>query len=281
MVLRRVDSMHVNPWLVPTVSLGYVLFFAGYIVTARIKGAAGHVAWSAFAVLLFIPGMLMPMYYLHLFDRWEFYCSFRAAPLSELTASASGILAGTLAWWAARLGANRLSMILGMFIILTLGLAAPYVKPMLAPVDPSVYRNEWRDGVCLQSTASCGAASVATILNLYGIESAEKEIADECYTYVGGTENWYLARALRRRGLNVDFVFIDTPVQGNLPVPSIAGTNMGQAGHFITILTESSDEYVVGDPLSGRSRHSKDDIFNEISFSGFFMHVTRREGENQ
>jgi glucan phosphoethanolaminetransferase (alkaline phosphatase superfamily) len=268
--------MNFNPMLIPTVLLGYAFFFAGYRISSKITSTRGHIAWSVVAVLLFVPGMLIPMYYLHWFDHWKFFYSFRAAPFSELTASASGFLAGTLALWALRLRANRIVMVTGMILILTLGLAAPYVKPVLAPVDPSVYRNKWRDGVCIQSTASCGAASAATILRLYGIDATEHEVADECYTYVSGTENWYLARALRRRGLNVEFVFAHSPVR-NLPVPSIAGINMGQAGHFITILDETVDDYIIGDPLSGRSSRPKDQVFERISFTGFFLHVTREE----
>jgi hypothetical protein len=268
--------MHFNPMLIPTVVLGYALFFAGYTVSARLTGRGSRIGWMLFGVLLGLPGILMPMYYLHFFDRWAFFFTFRAVPLSELTASASGILAGTVANYSARLRASRSVMTVGMLIILTLGLAAPYAKPILAPVDPSVYRNQWRDDVCLQSTASCGAASAATILRLYGIEATEREIAGECYTYVSGTENWYLARALRRRGLKADFIFVDPPVR-DLPVPSIAGINMGQAGHFITILSENEDHYVVGDPLSGRSEIPKNEIFDRIRFTGFFMHVTLRD----
>lgn len=272
--------MHFNPLLIPTVVLAFGFFYAGYQVSARTSSFTARVVWMTIAILSSVPGLLMPMYYLHVFDRWELFYSCRAAPLSELTASASGLLAGTLTYAAVRLGAHRFVVTMGLLIILTLGLAAPYAKPILAPVDPSVYRNEWREDVCLQSTASCGAASAATILRLYGIDATEREIADECYTYVAGTEAWYLARALRRRGLNVAFVVVDPPVH-NLPVPSIAGTNvgLGQAGHFITILEETEEYYVVGDPMSGRSRHRKDGIFQDIDFTGFFMHVTRAENE--
>ncbi|MCC6488879.1 MAG: hypothetical protein IT364_15375, partial [Candidatus Hydrogenedentes bacterium] len=259
--------------LIPALVLGYALFFAGYKVCARLKRARTQIGWLAFGALLAIPGVLMPLYYLHLFDRWALFFTFRALPLAELAASGAGILAGTLASHAVRLQANRHVMTVGMLMILTLGLAAPYIKPILAPVDPSVYRNQWRDGVCLQSTASCGAASAATILRLYGIDSTEREIALECYTYVSGTENWYLARALRKRGLKVDFIFSEPPLQA-LPVPSIAGINMGQAGHFITILSETADRYAIGDPLNGRSEIPKTEVFGRIQFTGFFMRVT-------
>jgi hypothetical protein len=89
-----------------------------------------------------------------------------------------------------------------------------------------------------------------------------------------------LARALRRRGLNVEFAFTGTPVEC-VPVPSIAGITMGmgEAGHFITILSETEDRYVVGDPLNGRSEHVKNEILDAFSFTGFFMHVTRGDGE--
>ena len=70
------------------------------------------------------------------------------------------------------------------------------------------------------------------MLRLYGIDATEREVALECYTYVSGTENWYLARALRKRGLKVVFIFADPPFQA-LPIPSIAGINMGQAANGV------------------------------------------------
>ncbi len=264
--------MHVNPLIVPALILAFALFFAAYRITPKIEGAAARVTWHVFALVSPVPALSMALYYLHLYDDSALYFAFRAFPLSELTASGTGIAAGLLAYWANRARIVGIVFIHGLMILMTLGIAVPYAKPVLAPVDADVYRNTWRDGVCIQSTASCGAASVATILKHYGIETTEKEIALECYTYVAGTENWYLARALRRRGLKVTFR-IDRPVPKELAVPCIAGVNMGAAGHFITILENNGDSYVVGDPLVGRATYSKEDLFREFRFAGFFMAV--------
>ncbi|MFA6240954.1 MAG: cysteine peptidase family C39 domain-containing protein [Candidatus Hydrogenedentales bacterium] len=264
--------MHVNPLILPTLILAFGLFFVAYRIAPRIETATARTAWYVFALLSPVPALLMALFYLHLYDDSVSFYAFRAFPYSELSASGAGVAAGTLAYWVNRVRVAGFFFIPGVLLLMVLGIAAPYAKPMLAPVDPSVYRNTWRDGVCIQSTASCGAASVATILKHFGIDATEKEIALECYTYVAGTENWYLARALRRRGLKVTFC-IDPPLPEVLPVPCIAGVNMGAAGHFITILEQNGDSYVVGDPLVGRATYSKEDLFREFRFTGFFMAV--------
>lgn len=265
--------MHINPLLFPTLVLAYGLFAAAYRFTPLMRGKMRAIAWYTFALLSPFPALLMAMYYLHLYDDSALYYSFRAFPYSELTASGTGIAGGVIAYWAGRVRVVGLLFNPALLLLLTVGIFVPYAKPLLAPVDPNIYRNTWRDGVCIQSTASCGAASVATILKHYGIDSTEREIALECYTYVAGTENWYLARALRRRGLSVTFR-VEDRLPDVLPAPCIAGVHMGAAGHFITILEHNGDEYVVGDPLSGRATYSSKEILQELRFTGFFMPVS-------
>ncbi|MBI5095837.1 MAG: hypothetical protein HZB26_25815 [Candidatus Hydrogenedentes bacterium] len=264
--------MNVNPLIAPTLLLAYALAFASYAVTRRIKGVSLQAAWFVAAVLGALPAVSMPLYYTHLYDHWAAYYAFRALPYSELTASGAGLLAGVVAHWARRFHARGRFVDMALLVLLTLGVAAPYAKPVLAPVAPGVFQDRWSEGVCLQSTASCGAACTATFLKLFGFDMTERQIAQECFTYVAGTENWYLARALRKRGLNVTFVVLD-PKARELPIPCIAGIKMGEAGHFICILGEENGAIVVGDPLMGRYTCTKDELFAKIRFAGFFMHI--------
>ena len=65
-------------------------------------------------------------------------------------------------------------------------LAALYA--LVVPIRglPPECSNEWRNGVCLQSSqATCSAASAATMLSAYGIATTEQEMAELCLTRQG------------------------------------------------------------------------------------------------
>jgi ABC-type bacteriocin/lantibiotic exporter with double-glycine peptidase domain len=112
---------------------------------------------------------------------------------------------------------------------------------------------------------------VATILRTYGFPVAEKELAIEAYTSRGGTENWYLARAIRSRGLKADFVI--QPREHIAPPPSsLAGVLLpGGDGHFIAVMSESATDVVIADPLIGRLVISKAELERRYGFTGFFL----------
>lgn len=88
-----------------------------------------------------------------------------------------------------------------------------------------------------------------------------------------GTENWYLTRALRRRGLHAHYV-IQSPGQPTFPFPSIAGTEYrgrGGSGHFITILGQEEGRYLIGDPLVGRLLLTPEQLRQQYYMTGFFL----------
>ena len=265
----------------PTIALAGLLFLVGYRLAGR---RALALAWAA-ALLLAVPALLYALYYLHLFDGAVWFYHLRSAPGSELAASGAGVVAGM----ACRLlappgrrgeGTDGLPL-LGPFLTglipgcLLLLLAGPYAKPVLLPLRMPL-EDRWSEGVCIQSTPStCGPSSAATLLRRYGRGASERELVRECYTSGSGTENWYLARALRRRGLRVGYTIV-RPQPGRLEYPAIAGTDLGGeggAGHFIAVLDRQGDRYVVGDPLSGRFVLTLAELKQRYYFTGFFMLV--------
>lgn len=254
-------------WLfLPVVALATVLFAAGYRAGKR----AGWPIWLAASVCA-LPAILFATYYFHWFDDAVWFYRFRAVPLTELSASGAGLLAGLVYAWLARRGHGARYLVPPLLLA---GLFVPYMKAVVAPLDPSQLAGRCRDGVCLQSTPStCGPASVATLLRMFDFEESEKTLAQEAFTSAGGTENWYLARALRRRGFPVDYVIVERPVT-RLPHPSVAGVTLpGGAGHFIAILEETGDAYVIGEPMHGKLTVPKSRLSSSYNFTGFFLVV--------
>ncbi len=108
---------------------------------------------------------------------------------------------------------------------------------------------------------------------MLGRPASEQEIAREAFTSRGGTENWYLARALRRRGFDVTFD-IEPAASGIIRSPAIAGVVLrGGAGHFIAILESAGDAVTLVDPLDGKHTIAKAALNDRYRFTGFFMAV--------
>jgi hypothetical protein len=194
---------------------------------------------------------------------------------SELSAAGLGLLGGMLqanrpSWPRMR----KLTSAFGIPILFTFALCAPYLKPVLRPLHLPAMTNEATDGVCRQSTPStCGPASAVTLAKLAGVELDEHQLARECFTSQGGTENWYLARALQRHGLKTEFLELPSNTE-EFPHPAIAGVTLSYGtGHFIPILGKEGSNYIVGDTMQGREVKSMAELQGEYRFTGFFLIV--------
>lgn len=260
-----------NLLFIPTFLLAVVLFVAGYRLASKRCPLLLVAAFSIAAV----PAVIMAAYYAKIFSeaRW-LYC-FRALPMTELTASGLGLIAGWLQYQ--RHCHPRLKRLISPFFIpflSTLVIAAPYLKQILLRPDWNAYKDRWDENVCLQSSeSSCGPASAATLLHYMGVNMTEKEIAQESFTTRRGTENWYLLRTIHRHGVNARYV-VTSPGIEHIKFPAIAGVilkNTVGTGHFIAILDEQDGNLVTGDPLVGLKTISRSELPELYEFTGFFL----------
>jgi hypothetical protein len=268
--------MNPNFLFVPTLGLAGVFSLVGFQLRNRTVHPLGSIFLLIGSAALALPGLLMVVYYFHFFDNAVWFYEFRALPFSEPSASGLGLLAGIFHSNDPR---DSLSRRLSAPVVLFLLLMVPFIKPILASVDFSLIKNQWAGDVCLQSTAStCGPASAASLLKAFGQEASERELAHECFTSTGGTESWYLARAFRRRGLDVQFVKVRES-RGHIPIPAIAGVTLGHGvGHFIAVLAGTPTDYVFADPMTGKVVIPKDAANNQYHFTGFFTVIHQRGG---
>lgn len=230
-------------------------------------------------VLSSLPAIAYVGYYLHLIDEPITLYRLRAMPGSELLAGLIGLPCG---WFFKRLGDHPRRWVRLCTLVIAIApmlLVIPYAKVVTTPLEREYLRDRWEDGICLQSTGStCGPSSAATLLHALGLPGDEATLAAEAHTSASGTEIWYLARALRTRGVEVSF----TTTEANpttLPFPAIAGTRIGGphgTGHFIAILGRDGERYVIGDPMQGRRLMPATDIGTKRWFTGFFLVVEQR-----
>jgi len=262
-----------NYWLIPTLLLGFALFWLGMIVARRSSGGALYISLFI-GLLASIPGIVFTAYYFKVLGEPIRLYEFRSIPGSELTAAGAGFLAGLLQEGLSKWEGFQKTAGKRLFaILLFFGLIGPYLKPVVRPPQWNQFQDRWAEDVCLQtSESSCGPACAATLLRLLGKPATEKQMAQESYTSRLGTENWYLARTLRNHGAKVKFTLSANPNKA-WPFPAIAGVRSGNTGHFVVILGCDGDQYVIGDPIGGKHVQSQAAWRQTYQFTGFFLLV--------
>ena len=266
-----------NSFFWPTLALAAAIFLLGHTLHRGKQSPAIRAVLWILALVAALPGFFFALYYTKLLGEPLWLYRFRALPGSELAAAGLGLLAGMLQ--AGRNHAPRLKKLtgaVGVPLIFGFALCLPYLKPLLRPLHLPDGPNDLSEGVCRQSTPStCGPASAVTLAHQAGIEINEHELAQASFASAGGTENWYLVRALRKRGLRPEFLKLEKN-PGRLPCPAIAGVRLKYAtgtGHFIPILSETNGQYEIGDPMRGRETMSLSQLHELYDFTGFFLIV--------
>lgn len=263
-----------NWFSIPTLLLGLVAYFLGQRWLRCVSSVKTTSLYLCVALILALPAFFYAAYYSRLLGEPVWLYRLRTIPSSELLAGFAGFAA---AWLQIRfvpplklspIGSRLLVPVILIFII-----ALPYLKPICRPLRTSKLQDRWEDGVCMQSSFStCGPASAATVLRYLGVNVSERELAQESFTCASGTENWYLARALRRRGFTTAFK-LDENLKS---LPAIAGVRMkstDNSGHFIAVLERQGNRFVIGDPMEGRSIHTFDELRDKYEFTGFVMMI--------
>lgn len=232
---------------------------------ARDRPLKTRILLSLVATLAAIPGASFAVYYAHILPEPAWYYQFRSIPGTELLVGLLGVAGGLVATLL-----PRVLLVLPLFGVAAFSIA-PVIKPFFGPIPRGALLEAWEGDVCLQSTPStCGAASTATILRHFGIAATESALAAEAHSYSAGTEAWYLARAARSRGCDVAFdLGPGFSPEGGLP--AVVGVRLESRGHFIPILGQDGDRFIVGDPMRGPESLSRDQLQQRYEFTGFHM----------
>ncbi len=261
--------MQVNPLLLPTVAGAAAFFCIGAKLETHLISRISRLYLWIFSTILAVPGILFIAYYSHLFDNAAWYYNLRTFYYTELAGCGLGLIAGVVhSWWRPEGLGERISVPVVLLVLVLI----PFSKPLINPLDFAQLKDRFDGDVCLQSTFStCGPASAVTILRSFGENETEKKFAQECFTSRGGTEIWYLARALRHRGFATK-VQIVAPEATTLPSPAIAGVVLpGGAGHFIAVMKATPQSVTIADPLKGSVVLARSEVNKQYRFTGFFL----------
>jgi Peptidase C39 family len=235
----------------------------------RHRSAIARLACFSALAPLAIPSVLFATYYLHLLPDREWFYTLRSWRGTEFLVVFLGGFAGAAASLLPRW--LRLAPLISLMVT---G-AVPYIKPLIGPLPDHAFQERWQGDICLQSTeATCGPASVSTILAQLGARTSEKDVARAAFSSASGTEAWYLARFARSKGFVPRFYF-KRPFSPAAGLPALVGVRVGGLGHFIAVLDLSSDHVTFADPLLGEERLSLSEFQRRYHFTGFHMVITK------
>lgn len=238
----------------------FLVYRAGKEVSSKVR-----LTLLVVTALLAIPGASFALYYAHLLPEKGWYFQFRSLRGTEFLLILIGVAGGMSSTFLSK--TFRSLPLVGVVVFSFV----PFIKPVVGPLSHEELQDRWNQNVCLQSAPStCGAASTATVARYLGLQVSEAEIAKEAYSYQGGTEAWYLARVLRKRGLLARFDFSQNPPDDE-NLPAIAGVRLGITGHFIAILERKGDRYLVGDPLRGQETLTREELVERYDFTQFCL----------
>lgn len=217
--------------------------------------------------------------------------------LSNWVAPVAGILSA-LAWRRLEETAGRLRRV-AAFGLLTLVAGYVTIHPLMGQTAEQLSQtDQWEHGVCLQSTQyTCSPAAAATLLNHYGIETSEKEMARLCLTREGTTwQGLYRGLKLKTSRTPYDVEVFDRKTLADLDrhstdplllcvelkrdavVSSLYteefGWIPGQPHSVVLFGFTKSDLLEVGDPIHGRERWSTKDL--QLLWHGLGLRLVRR-----
>jgi hypothetical protein len=242
--------------LIPTIIVAVLFFGTFRRCYLRFSAVAARAALVVFALIAATPAVLFASNYLLCIPCGTWFFLFHALPGAEITAGCvTGVLGIMFAY--AKLRPARLNApVLSVASLVAFGLVlVPFAKQLLFGLDYGSLADRTQDGVCLQTSKfTCVPASATTLMRVQGWQASEKDLAREAGTTSRGTEIWYLMRALRKRGYEVQFRQVRTIEAA--PVPSIIGVHVGDVGHVVVLLDKDRTGATVGEPLCGRHHYT-------------------------
>jgi predicted double-glycine peptidase len=262
-------TMRLIPVVLVTVLGAAVLFCLGSNLAKKARTRQSRALLLLAGLVLAVPGLLFALYNTHLLDGWSWFYTFRVLPFTDFLPGGIGLLAGVLhSWFEPETRGEKIVVPAALAIAVLI----PFAKPLLDPMELDRLHDHCDGEVCMQSTFStCGPSSAATLLKAFGQIASEKQLAREGLTSRGGTEIWFIARAFERQGFRTQ-ILIQSPDHLSPPSHAIAGVVLpGRSGHFVAILSETSDEVTIGDPLKGKLVVKRADLKDYYHFTGFFL----------
>lgn len=148
-----------------------------------------------------------------------------------------------------------------------------YINYFPILVDYDNFKDEWIDGVCIQSEDfTCAPSCMATVYNFFGQKKTEVEMAKSLHTSRSGTSLSQVLRYARQNKMGVRCKV--SKELDYISVPAILEVEVSGIGHVVVYLGMNGGKYIIGDPLVGRIEISKEQLLNDYKFGGVLLEFT-------
>lgn len=261
--------------IIPAFIIGMLAFTLFRQVYLRCSLFIVRVVLIIAAMMLTVPAVLFASNYVLLIPYASWFREFHALPGAEISAGLVGGLLGVMfASAKLRPGPLNRSILLVFTVIVIALILTPFAKQLFFCLDYSSLRNEWLDGVCIQTSGyTCLPASTATVVRTLGGKLTEPQLARAVGTTCDGTEIWYFMRALRKRGYELQFRHLKS--FRDAPVPSVVGVEYSSSGHAVALLRRDAGGVELGDPLNGRRYYKWSKLPGGYSPNGFCVVIKK------
>ena len=179
--------------------------------------------------------------------RWTDWLGVKAVIIySNLLIPLNGLLSGFV-WGNRTLSGLRRTTAIGLLMFLAYLPTIYQIYPIHVP-----YHDIWEDNICIQSSyTSCVPAAGATLLNYYGIDSSEEEMARLCLTRYEGTPLLGLYRGMRMKaeGSIYDVVIGRATIkqlQNDIGLPAIVIISLDEETNKRKPFYSENDGFIVG-----------------------------------
>lgn len=201
------------------------------------------------ALVFAVPSMLfLSNYILHAPSQSWFY-TFHSIPGIEATSGLIGALLGVTSGFIKRyLRLFAIPVLLALTCIAAILVVVPFAKQFIFKLDYSKLHNEWKHGVCKQTSAStCVPASCATVIRTLGGNVTEQELAKAAGTTSRGTEIWYMMRAIRKFGYKIEAHTAKS--MKDVQTPAIVGVD---GCHVVVMMSKNDTGPEIGNSLGAK-----------------------------
>ncbi|MDP4182250.1 MAG: cysteine peptidase family C39 domain-containing protein [Bacillota bacterium] len=255
--------------------LSVLSLFAGKIISQKIIDKRKRVVLNFTFFILCIPTLMLLIVPIFFDTVWIVELS--AVRGSEFLTVLCGLFIG----FVVNNKNSNISVILNkyrkyFYLVAILILIPQYINYFPIMVNYDNFKDEWRDGVCIQSVDyTCAPSCLATVFNFFGEKRTEAEVAKSMQTSRSGTSISQIVRYARENGFKLN-CRVSKDLEG-VKAPSILDVEVSGIGHVIVYLGSKNGKFVIGDPLAGKVIISKEQLLDKYKFSGLLLEFTALE----
>lgn len=243
-------------YFIPAIVLSVISFVVFRSLYLKTSSGLIRVILVLTAAALSTPAVWFTSNYALCIPYADWFFDFHTISGIEATSGLVGSMLGVM-FASSKMRPNKLNgYILAVCSIMSaIILTAPFAKQLYYWPECIALEDKWEDGVCLQTSGyTCVPACAATLIRMQSGKVTEKELAIEAGSTPRGTEVWYLARALRKRGYEHKFKTLESVKDA--PIPSILCVILTGVPHVVVLLEKDEQGVVIGEPMSGKKKYS-------------------------